>query len=440
MTVPGTGHDSITRTVAGDASVSSSRIPSVSSGEAGRGADDETVMKFHVPSAPAGYAVSQAHVAIRLDDSTRARLASASGGGAVSYQVRTGAGITSGEATLARGGKLSIDVTDAVRAGGADISVSLPAAIGKASTSAASRRPELVVKFTTKSSVKSRKPASAKPNTPGTAKPFVPLTDTSVRIGMSAPSKQWAARLAETGSVDSRRIFGRLSSPTSALKLARAEVAAGRMPILSFKVPNNDWAGVAAGRYDTQLRSLTSDLAALGGHAFVTLHHEPSGDGSATSYAAMMRHALPILGAPASVDAGPIVNGFWWSKGAQGLTDAQIAQWLPADVLRVSETVAADTYQGGTAAKPGEDAGVKIRGFSAWATRVGVKRLGIGEYNGLNAASIKAAGDAILADPRFSFAAIFNSDVNNRAGVSWTLAGDRLAAFKATVLGARRAG
>jgi hypothetical protein len=224
------------------------------------------------------------------------------------------------------------------------------------------------------------------------------------------------------------------------VKLARAEVAAGRMPILSFKVPDNDWAGVAAGRYDGQLRSLTDDLAALGGHVFVTLHHEPSGDGSATSYAAMMRHALPILGAPASVDAGPIVNGFWWSKGAQGLSDAEIAQWLPADVLRVSETVAADTYQGGTAAKPGEDAGVKIRGFSAWATRVGVKSLGIGEYNGLNAAAIKAAGDAILADPRYSFAAIFNSDVNNLPGVSWTLAGDRVAAFKATVRESREGG
>ena len=99
--------------------------------------------------------------------------------------------------------------------------------------------------------------------------------------------------------------------------------------------------------------------------------------------------------------------------------------------------MAADTYQGGTTANPGENAGVKITRLSAWADRVGVERLGLGEYNGLDAASITAAGNAILADDRFVFAAIFNSSNNNRAGVDWTLTGDRLTAFKATVAAAR---
>jgi hypothetical protein len=178
---------------------------------------------------------------------------------------------------------------------------------------------------------------------------------------------------------------------------------------------------------------VTTRLAALGGKVFVTLHHEPSGDGTAANYAAMLRHTLPILAVPANVYAGPIVNGFWWSNGSQGLTDAEIAQWLPADVLKVSEVVAADTYQGGTATSPGENAGVKIANMSKWATRVGVKHLGIGEYNGLDAASITAAGNAVLSDPRFMFADIFNSNNNNRDGVSWQLVGDRLTAFKATV-------
>jgi hypothetical protein len=119
------------------------------------------------------------------------------------------------------------------------------------------------------------------------------------------------------------------------------------------------------------------------------------------------------------------------------MTDAEIAQWLPTDVLRASEIVASDTYQGGTTADIGENAGVKIARMSAWATRVGVPRLGIGEYNGLDAASITAAGNAILADNRYVFAAIFNSSHNNRPGVDWTLTGDRLTAFKATVARAR---
>jgi hypothetical protein len=102
-------------------------------------------------------------------------------------------------------------------------------------------------------------------------------------------------------------------------------------------------------------------------------------------------------------------------------------------VLDLAEVVAADTYQGGVNADPGENAGVKITRLSAWATRVGVTRLGIGEYNGLTASAITAAGDAVLADHRFVFASCFNSSQNNRPGVDWVLSGARLTAFKATV-------
>lgn len=258
------------------------------------------------------------------------------------------------------------------------------------------------------------------------------------QIGMSAPTDEWAQRLHQTGPVYARRIFGDLDSPQSAVSLAASEIAAGRFPILSFKVPNdNDWIGAAHGRYDTQLVALKNQLAALGGRVFVTLHHEPSGDGTAADYAAMQAHVLPILSPPSNVLAGVIVNGFWWSDHGQRLTDAEIAQWLPASVLAKAEVVAADCYQGGTFDSPGEDAGVKIANLSAWATRVGVNRLGIGEYNGMTAAAITHAGDAILADSRFVFAAIFNSSRNNRPGVDWVLSGTRLAAFIATVTDSR---
>ncbi len=262
---------------------------------------------------------------------------------------------------------------------------------------------------------------------------------TSVRIGMSTPAGEWGASLNSTGSVDGRRLFDDLTSPDFALATARAEILAGRLPVLSFKVPGNDWAGVAAGHYDGALAALRDRLAVLPGRVFVTLHHEPASDGSAADWAAMQRHALPILSPPANVEAGVIANGFWWSQGPQGLTDAEIAQWLPADVLRLAEVVAADTYQGGTSARPGEDAGVKIRGLSAWANRTGVSRLGIGEYNGLSGAALRAAGSAVLADPRFDFALCYNSSENNRAGVNWKLEGDRLAAFQETVRASRAA-
>jgi hypothetical protein len=256
---------------------------------------------------------------------------------------------------------------------------------------------------------------------------------------MSAPADQWSARLSETGPVYARRLFGDLSNTTRTISTARSEIAAGRYPILSFKLPNNDWVGAASGRYDSQLRSLRDKLAALPGPLFVTIHHEPNGDGTAADFARMQRRVLPILRTPTNVDAGVIMNGFIWSPRSFGASDAEIAEWLPADVRGLSEVVAADFYHGGTPSNPGEDPAPKIRGLSAWATRVGdVKKLGIGEYNGHTAAAIAAAGDAFLADPRYAFASIFNSSENNREGVNWVLQGDRLASFRQTVATSRR--
>jgi hypothetical protein len=256
-----------------------------------------------------------------------------------------------------------------------------------------------------------------------------------VKIGMGAtPLSTWDQRLSETGPVDARRIFGTLGSSgsvDSTIALAASEVAAGRMPILSYKLPDTDWRGAAAGTYDTQLRDIATRLAALPGKVFITLHHEPQSDGTPADYAAMQLHVLPILAPPRNVLAGVIVNGFWFSARSYGRSDAEIAEWLPPKVLALAEVVAADTYDDGTLESPGEPASTKILRLSAWATRVGVRRLGIGEYGSLDADSVTAAGDAILADRRFVFGCVYNSNVNSR--FNWVLSGARLAAFKATL-------
>ena len=256
------------------------------------------------------------------------------------------------------------------------------------------------------------------------------------KIGMSAPASEWATRLKEAGPVDARRLFGQLGSPSGLLRTAKAEVAAGRLPVMSFKISNNDWAGVAAGRYDSQLRTLATGLNGLGGQVFATLHHEPEKDGTAANWSKMLAHALPILkGGHTNVLVGPIGNGWWWSGLAQGYTDAEIAQWLPQSVLSVSDVIASDTYQGGSASKPGEGPGPKIVNMSKWASRTaGVKALGLGEFNALNAASMTAAGKAILADPKFSFACVWNSNAKGE----WVLTGDKITAFKAIVAASRR--
>ena len=254
-----------------------------------------------------------------------------------------------------------------------------------------------------------------------------------VAFGMAAPAELWGRRLAEVGDVQARRVFGQLGSPEKALQIAREELAAGRMPVVSFKVPGTDWAGAAAGRYDERLRYVTRELAAPGGRVFLTLHHEPASDGTPTDYAAMMRHTLPILSAPENIDAGPILNGFWWSNTGQGLSDVEIARWLPPDVLAASELVAADTYQTRSGDRFIEGADTKIVNFSAWARRVGVERLGVAEYNSFSAAELEAAGRAVLADPRMEFALVYNSNMNGPPGRQLVLSGSRLDAFQRTL-------
>lgn len=245
---------------------------------------------------------------------------------------------------------------------------------------------------------------------------------------MSAPAVDWSTRLTDVGGkVYARRVFGQLSSPSTVLNLAKTAASAAEVPIVSFKVPDNDWVSAAGGKYDTQVKSAAATLATLPVKPFLAIHHEPQGDGNAADFAAMQRHLLPIIKA-AGCGAGVIVNGFWWNTGNSGSTDAEIAAWLPSDVLDLCDVVAADFYQ---SSPMGEPSGSKMANMGKWATRVGVKQLGVGEYNGYTASAIKSGGDAALADPRFVFACVWNSDAT---GVpEFVLSGASLVAFKATL-------
>ena len=258
--------------------------------------------------------------------------------------------------------------------------------------------------------------------------PTLPIALGGALYGMSAPDSEWDARANEVGpGLRSRRIF--LTSLDASLGKVTEACAAGLYPIVSFKTSPYSWAQVAAGDADAVLADLRTRLVAQC-DLFATLHHEPSNDGAPAEWAAMHARAFPILGSGEGISVGPIANGFFWSDTAQGLTDSEISEYIPQTVLDVSDVVMADTYHGGTTASPREEAAVKIRNLSAWATRHGVARLGLGEWNGITAEAITNACAAIDADPRYGPVAIFNSADNNRAGVNWQLTGDRLAAFR----------
>lgn len=260
-------------------------------------------------------------------------------------------------------------------------------------------------------------------------------------IGMSAPVDQWDLRYDEVSppGVDGRRLFAELGNDQAKVNLAKQELLAGRLPVLSVKIPNNDWAGAAAGKYDALYIDLANRLQALPGKTVLVVHHEPIGDGSPADFVAMQVHLMPLARPLSNVIVGVILNGFMWSAQAQGYTDAQIDAWAPLRLRQAVEVLAADTYHGGTMTDPGEDAGVKIERMSAWADRMGyVKPLGIGEFNGLTAYAITHACNAMFADSRFMFGNVFNSNENNREGIEWVLTGARLTAFKNCVTASRQ--
>ncbi len=74
-----------------------------------------------------------------------------------------------------------------------------------------------------------------------------------------------------------RRTYFTADQVAYAVREARADLAAGRIPWISFKLPY-PWAEMAAGRGDAWARDLHQRLAELPGPVWVALHHEPEGD------------------------------------------------------------------------------------------------------------------------------------------------------------------
>jgi hypothetical protein len=259
------------------------------------------------------------------------------------------------------------------------------------------------------------------------SKPRHPSTGKAL-LGMSAPLNMWNQRVREVGpGLQARRLF--FTGFDASLSKATDTCNAGLYPVMSFKTGGYSWAQVAGGSADASLRALASKLAALPCAVFVAIHHEPATDGQAADWAAMQVHALPILGGPAggNIKVGVIGNGWWWSAGKKGYSDAQIAQYITPRVKAVSDVIASDTYQ---MTATSEGAAPKIIRMSAWARRVGgVRALGIGEFNAATASAITNATKALAADPLYAWGCLWNADSSSVS----VLSGARLTAFRAAL-------
>jgi len=90
------------------------------------------------------------------------------------------------------------------------------------------------------------------------------------------------------------RTYWSAGSVSSAVKTAKADAAARRVPWMSFKPPYS-WSQMAAGKGDSWARNLALKLKAVRGPVWVAIHHEPEGDGDIQTWKKMQARLAPIM-------------------------------------------------------------------------------------------------------------------------------------------------
>ena len=106
-----------------------------------------------------------------------------------------------------------------------------------------------------------------------------------------------------------RRTFFRADQLSYALSTARGDLAHGRLPWVSFKLPTS-WARVADGAADQWARRLTKRFGRLDGPVWLAFHHEPEGDGPIQDWRRMQEHLAPIVRRQDNLAFTVIVTGW----------------------------------------------------------------------------------------------------------------------------------
>ena len=113
-----------------------------------------------------------------------------------------------------------------------------------------------------------------------------------------------------------RRTFWGATQVDKAVSIAAADLAKGRLPWISFKLPYS-WSAMANGQGDAWT-DLATKLSKLDGPVWLAFHHEPEGDGDITQWTAMQAHLAPIVRAAApNVAYSIVLTGYHQYYGAQ---------------------------------------------------------------------------------------------------------------------------
>lgn len=281
-----------------------------------------------------------------------------------------------------------------------------------------------------------------------------------VLVGMATPADStnsnpgWTEALGIIGQpiYEARRFVNWITLSSFNSMMAEAGQA-NAYPVISFKVPGNDWASVVAGNYNADLINLfnyavarrTSGAGGTPQPFACSFHHEPSGDGDLSVWAAMQEYctwyyagrrggtaASPYNAAHDITDImawAPIGNGFWWRTSTAGSADGNAAfpQSL-IDALRINKGILLNDFydcdyvnQQAALTDPSfrtPGSGVRtyrrIENFMVWARNKNTGAVGCGEFGVIDAAEMDRCFDVMFANRDiWAISNYFNSGLNS---------------------------
>jgi hypothetical protein len=167
-----------------------------------------------------------------------------------------------------------------------------------------------------------------------------------VLLGVS--SADIAASIASVGPIGLRRTFYNWADAGED-KAIKGDHAAGRLPWVSFKPPGggpSGWSAIAAGGYDTDIKTMARRYAGYSKPVISTFHHEPTNDsGDPAQYAAAWVRIHDLMRSEtglANVTFAPIIGDWEFNpKNRDGNPDG----YLTPAVLERIPFLGVDLYQ-----------------------------------------------------------------------------------------------
>lgn len=128
------------------------------------------------------------------------------------------------------------------------------------------------------------------------------------------------------------RTYWSTSKVSASISQAMADVEAGRIPWLSYKL-GVSWSDAAAGAADAAIKALAAKLATVPGEVWVAIHHEPEGDGNLVKWVALQQRLLPLLAAAPNVRTSIILTA--WDTFDSGNPAYSLESLWPGNMCQI---------------------------------------------------------------------------------------------------------